>query len=1311
MSEPSRQMGESGDNVLPDSLKIIGEKAAEPSPFSGPFTPSAPPTHRSTHSGPLPGGAGDQSWGRTSYPDSSGTGKESPSKSGKLSANRRHDLRHSYGGEMLDQLNPLYRVSLPPTPDHQMYAEGSESPAIGPIADQTSTQQEQDDSSRFSGSRIPPWRMPEQQNTIVANTIFTGGFRNDPRGHIMMSNEKSSDKGPKLDPQAGPRTSHCSQKGCDGPVIRDNNGNEAFPCSCQYKICRECYTDALKDAGACPGCKEKYHGRNRFVADDNGEEDARGARKDKGGQRPGSNPQYRKKNKDRNDPDSDDSLEDGRKGGRGSREEGAGDGSRGQPVGNSGSLAIVKKSERDMQMLLYGDSKAEYGYGSAVWPKENEDKDFRNDGSGEDEDLMEVPSFVEERSARPLCRKIPVSMALISPYRFMVVIRLIILVFFLRWRFLNPTPDAVWLWLASVICETWFGLSWILDQFPKMNPVNRHTDLGVLREKFEGLPPKKEGGGKAPSTVFEVPLNSYLPGCDIFVSTADPEKEPVLTTANTVLSILASDYPVDKVACYVSDDGGALLTFEALAETASFAHIWIPFCRKHNIEPRCPEYYFQQRGDPTKGKLRPDFVRDRRRVKREYDEFKVRINGLPDAIRRRSEDLNAREELRIRRAQLAIDPTADVKPQKATWMADASKWPGAWAVPHKDHAKNDHAGIIQVMLAPPNPDPRVQQDVTELIDVSEVDTRLPLLVYVSREKRPGYDHNKKAGAMNALIRTSAIMSNGAFILNLDCDHYINNSDALREAMCFMMARGGDKVCYVQFPQRFEGIDPSDRYANNNTVFFDINMRGLDGIQGPFYAGTGCVFRRTALYGMDPPSKHDEKPRKKCCYGLCCCLGRKKKGLATKARLRRARTVMNGDSTDDFASSNSKGGGEHDGLLENSEDADLRLLPKQFGPSQAFLATIVEAEEAGKPLGQGHRGLVDENGHLEDANFEKQPTKKQPLVAETVSDAMLVISSWYEDKTEWGKRIGWIYGSVTEDVVTGYRMHNRGWKSVYAHPARPAFKGTAPINLTDRLHQVLRWATGSVEIFFSRNNATFGSGDLKFLQRIAYLNVGIYPFTSIFLTVYCFLPAICLFTNKFITPTPISLTALAYIFTLALATYALAAMEVRWSGVTLEEWWRNEQFWVISGTSAHLAAVYQGLLKVMAGVDISFTLTSKSADDGDQFADLYLFKWTSLMIPPLTIMMVNLIACVMGIARTIYSPLPSWSDLLGKLFFSVWVLIHLYPFAKGLMGRRNKTPTIIFVWAGLLSIILSLIWINISPPSGSQNAIDNQFQFP
>lgn len=159
------------------------------------------------------------------------------------------------------------------------------------------------------------------------------------------------------------------------------------------------------------------------------------------------------------------------------------------------------------------------------------------------------------------------------------------------------------------------------------------------------------------------------------------------------------------------------------------------------------------------------------------------------------------------------------------------------------------------------------------------------------------------------------------------------------------------------------------------------------------------------------------------------------------------------------------------------------------------------------------------------------------------------------------------------MVTGYRMHNRGWRSVYCIPKRDAFRGTAPINLTDRLHQVLRWATGSVEIFFSRNNAFLASTRLKFLQRVAYLNVGIYPFTSIFLVVYCTLPALSLFSGHFIVQT-LDVMFLVYLLLITVTLMLLSLLEVKWSGIALEELWRNEQFWVIGGSSAHLVAVLQ-----------------------------------------------------------------------------------------------------------------------------------------
>jgi cellulose synthase-like protein len=186
---------------------------------------------------------------------------------------------------------------------------------------------------------------------------------------------------------------------------------------------------------------------------------------------------------------------------------------------------------------------------------------------------------------------LPFTVHLYTFTRLVIFVRFIVLALYLIWRVSNVNNNAVWLWGTSMVCEIWFAFSWVLDQLPKLSPINRMTDLAVLKEKFEKKGPSNPSG------------RSDLPGIDVFITTADPEKEPSLVTANSVLSILAADYPIEKLACYVSDDGGALLTYEAMAEAASFAQLWVPFCRKHDIEPRNPEAYFNLKRDPYNNKV------------------------------------------------------------------------------------------------------------------------------------------------------------------------------------------------------------------------------------------------------------------------------------------------------------------------------------------------------------------------------------------------------------------------------------------------------------------------------------------------------------------------------------------------------------------------------------------------------------------------------------------------------------------------------------------------------------------------------------
>ncbi|MBA0655867.1 hypothetical protein Goklo_008289, partial [Gossypium klotzschianum] len=656
---------------------------------------------------------------------------------------------------------------------------------------------------------------------------------------------------------------------------------------------------------------------------------------------------------------------------------------------------------------------AVYGYGSVSWKdrmeewkKKNNEKlqvvkhEGGNDGGNLDGEELDADLPMMDEGRQPLSRKLPIPSSKINPYRLVIIVRLAILGLFFHYRLLHPVRDAYGLWLTSVICEIWFAVSWILDQFPKWYPIERETYLDRLFLRYE-----KEG------------KLSELASVDIFVSTVDPMKEPPLITANTVLSILAVDYPVDKVACYVSDDGAAMLTFEALSETSEFARKWVPFCKKFNIEPRAPEWYFTQKIDYLKDKVHPTFVRERRAMKREYEEFKVRINGLV--------------------------ATAQKVPEDGWTMQDGTPWPG--------NSVRDHPGMIQVFLG--------------YSGVRDVEgNELPCLVYVSREKRPGFEHHKKAGAMNALIRVSAVLSNAPYLLNVDCDHYINNSKALREAMCFLMDPiSGKKVCYVQFPQRFDGIDRHDRYSNRNVVFFDINMKGLDGIQGPIYVGTGCVFRRQALYGYDAPVT--KKPPGKTCNCLpkwCCCNKKTKQKKTVKKSKQR-------EASEQIHALENIEGGISDSISQKSSEASQMKLEKKFGQSPVFVASTL-LENGGGP--------------------------RNAIPPSLLSEA------------------------------------------------------------------------------------------------------------------------------------------------------------IQWGGVGIDDWWRNEQFWVIGGVSSHLFALFQGLLKVLAGVSTSFTVTSKAADDGE-FSELYLFKWTSLLIPPTTLLIINVVGVVVGVSDAINNGYDSWGPLFGRLFFALW----------------------------------------------------------
>ncbi|KAF6136221.1 hypothetical protein GIB67_001630 [Kingdonia uniflora] len=96
--------------------------------------------------------------------------------------------------------------------------------------------------------------------------------------------------------------------------------------------------------------------------------------------------------------------------------------------------------------------------------------------------------------------------------------------------------------------------------------------------------------------------------------------EPPMLVINTVLSVMAYDYPPEKLSVYLSDDGGSDLIFYALLEASRFAAHWLPFCKILNMEPRALEVYFAEKSEPRND-------REWLAMKKLYEEMKQKIEA------------------------------------------------------------------------------------------------------------------------------------------------------------------------------------------------------------------------------------------------------------------------------------------------------------------------------------------------------------------------------------------------------------------------------------------------------------------------------------------------------------------------------------------------------------------------------------------------------------------------------------------------------------------------------------------------------------
>ncbi|XP_020693015.2 cellulose synthase-like protein E6 [Dendrobium catenatum] len=655
-----------------------------------------------------------------------------------------------------------------------------------------------------------------------------------------------------------------------------------------------------------------------------------------------------------------------------------------------------------------------------------------------------------------------------------------------------------WAWTAVFAAELWFGFYWFLTLSVRWNPIYRFTYKDRLSHRYE----------------------EKLPGVDIFICTADPIIEPPSIVINTVLSVMAYDYPSEKLNVYLSDDGCSIFTFYALLEALQFAKSWIPFCKKFNIQPMSPSLFFSKSTVPVHDSSFSDWTT----MEKLYKDMESRIDA----------------------AMKLGDISKEIKAKHEGF----SEW-------SSNISSKDHQAIVKILIDGRDQNARDSEGFV-----------MPTVVYVAREKRPKFHHNFKAGALNALLRVSEKISNGPIILTIDCDMYANNAGSVRDALCFFMdEKQGHEYAFVQFPQTYKNTTKNDLYASSLKIIQKVDFPGLDGQGGPLYTGSCCFHRRDCLKGR----KYSEL-------------------------------------------SNVELKGERPQILE----ASSRIL-----------------EEKTKDLA-------------------------------TCS---------YEESTQWGKEIGLKYGCPVEDVITGFVIQCRGWKSVYFCPKREAFLGLAPTTLSQTLVQHKRWSEGDLQIFLSKYCPfLYGFRRTKLGLQMGYSIYCLWAVNSIPTIIYAVIPSICLLNEISLFPNVFSYWFIPFAYVISLS-YIVSLWESLIHGETLKAWWNEKRMWLYKRTTSYLFAFVDAILKMLGINESAFVITPKVVDEDTSKRyekEIMEFGSTSLMFMILSIVaMLNLFCLVGGIGVVIVDGAGALGSLFMQLLLCGSLVLINFPIFEASFFRKDK----------------------------------------
>jgi cellulose synthase (UDP-forming) len=485
-------------------------------------------------------------------------------------------------------------------------------------------------------------------------------------------------------------------------------------------------------------------------------------------------------------------------------------------------------------------------------------------------------------------------------------------------------------------------------------------------------------------------------------------------------------------------------------------------------------------------------------------------------------------------------------------------------------------------------------------------------------------HAKAGNLNNALLETE-----GEFILILDADQ-VPDPRILDRTLGYFK---DPTTALVQTPQWFENVTAADPLGSQAPLFYGPIQQSKDGWNAAFFCGSNAILRREALMqlGLSRYVSDVERSVHRAIRTSRRLIARAREQAKGDRRvtsaLRKAAAIVedartelaHGDGISDVTYRFQRG---IDAISTQYADADLAIMRDNLR-ELAAMSTDSDAFAG-----------------IDDAALELLARRDTSPVAAIEAISILARALDVDRGDEAQAIMPMATISVTEDMATSMRLHGLGWGSVYHGEVLAS--GLAPEDLETMIGQRLRWAQGTMQVFFRENPLL--QRRLSIGQRLMYFGT-MWSYLSGFpALVYVTAPVLCLAFGV------IPVTAYSLDFFARFIPFLLLNQLLFWVVAAGRPTWRGAQY-SLALFPVWIEAVTSAFKNVFLGQPLGFRVTSKTRVDGGQP------RWD--LVRPQLIVMASLVVALIIVGIRI---LAGQAEGIAPYVNIVWVLYDLAVFS-------------------------------------------------